>query len=121
MICPNGIAISDIETSSRKDKINNTVPHLLFLSNLIESKGVFVLLDALKILEDRGVSFVCIMVGGETKEIDVHRLAEEIDKRQLNKVVLYKGRKYGEEKNEEFQKSDIFVFPSSFALPFILY
>ena len=119
LICPNGIKIAHEsqmpqkeETNTNRTYITNKVPRLLFLSNLIESKGVIVLLDALKILADRGRSFQCVFVGGETKEIDAIRFTEEVDRRQLNGLVVYQGRKYGEEKEEVFEKSDIFVFPS---------
>lgn len=116
MICPNGIKINDnvnLNENEKKDKNSaNKVPKLLFLSNLIESKGVIVLLDALKILAGKGYSFQCDFVGGETKEIDAKRFAEEVEKRQLNRLVVYQGRKYGAEKEEVFAQADMFVFPS---------
>ena len=59
--CPNGIPFNDISSITLEHK----VPQILFLSNLIESKGVFVLLDALKILKKRGVCFFCNLVGGD--------------------------------------------------------
>ena len=116
VICPNGIKVQGFKSSNGLTSIDkedvNKLPRLLFLSNLIESKGVIVLLDALKILADKGVLFKCDFVGGETKEIDAKRFAEEVDKRQLNRLVVYQGRKYGEEKEKYFCQSDIFVFPS---------
>ena len=41
----------------------NHVPRLLFLSNLIESKGVLVLLDALKLLKDKGYVSTQLLFG----------------------------------------------------------
>lgn len=56
MICPNGVP-----KIKQYPKKNNAVPRLLFLSNLIESKGVLVLLDACKILKRRDIhSFVIL-------------------------------------------------------------
>ena len=116
LICPNGIKIQEYKSSnsstSEDTEDTNRLPRLLFLSNLIESKGVIVLLDALKILADKGYSFQCDFVGGETKEIDAKRFAEEVDKRQLNRLVIYRGKKYGEEKEEAYQNADVFVFPT---------
>lgn len=109
-ICPNGIPESLTENPSVER--HNRVPHLLFLSNLLESKGVLVLLDACKILKDKGYSFVCDFVGGETAEIDARRFAEEVEARGLNKLAIYQGRKYGEEKEIFWQNADIFVFPT---------
>lgn len=109
-ICPNGIPESiDYEPKAER---NNAVPHILFLSNLIESKGVFVLLDALKILKEKGYRFVCDFVGGETAEIDATRFDEEVHKRGLNDIAIYHGRKYGDEKMNFYKSSDIMVFPT---------
>lgn len=108
-ICPNGIPVVEREVKER----NNIVPRLLFLSNLIESKGVYVLLDALQLLAEKGISFECNFVGGETVEINRKRFEEEVTKRGLNRLVLYKGKKYGEDKEVIFENSDIFVLPTS--------
>lgn len=109
-VCPNGIP----ETLDHEPMVerHNSVPHLLFLSNLLVDKGVLVLLDALKILADKGYSFVCDFVGGETAELDAARFKEEVDKRGLNRLVVYAGKKYGDEKAVCFKKADIFVFPT---------
>ena len=109
VVCPNGIKVSD---TVPLPKAENTVPHFLFLSNLIESKGVFVLLDALEILARKGLPFYCDFVGGETKEIDSERFAVEVNRRNLGRQVIYHGRKYGAEKDVFFEQSDIFVFPT---------
>lgn len=111
-ICPNGIP----ETLNHEPQAerNNAVPHLLFLSNLLKSKGVLVLLDALKLLKDKGYSFVCDFVGGETAEIEAARFAEEAESRGLNRIAIYHGKKYGNDKEEFFSNADIFVFPTFF-------
>ncbi|NPD92807.1 glycosyltransferase family 4 protein [Xylanibacter muris] len=109
-ICPNGIPESLV--SEPVAERHNRIPHLLFLSNLIESKGVIVLLDALKILKDNGCSFVCDFVGGETSEIDKTRFEEEVRNRCLNGSVVYHGKKYGKDKERFFLDADIFVFPT---------
>ena len=108
MICPNGIPISN---HGYKDR-NNSIPRLLFLSNLMPSKGVFVLLNALQIIKGKGYSFICDLVGGETKEINAHHFANEVNKRDLNQYVVYHGRKYGNEKELMYYNADAFVFPT---------
>ena len=110
-ICPNGIPETAGDTVVPKR--DHETPRLLFLSNLLESKGVLVLLDACRILKDKGYSFVCDFVGGETAEIDAERFKEEVNKRGLNSITVYNGKKYGEEKQEFFFNSDIFVSPTS--------
>ena len=91
---------------------NEGVPRLLFLSNLIPSKGVYVLLDACKMLKERGLQFVCDFVGGETKEISRATFEAAVRERDLEDVVRYHGPKYGEEKLAYFAQSDVFVFPT---------
>lgn len=107
-ICPNGIPEVKYDYVER----NNAVPHLLFLSNLIESKGVIVLLDALMILKNKGYSLVCFFVGSETKEIDYVRFEKEVNERGLNNMAFYRGKKLGKDKGKYFSEADIFVFPT---------
>ncbi len=113
-ICPNGIPelINSPKTESKK---NNPIPTILFLSNLIESKGVICLLDACKILRDQGCEFICNLVGGETEEINIERINKEINNRGLGSYVFYKGRAYGLEKEKYYDTADIFVFPTYYA------
>ena len=109
-ICPNGIPSSCKEEMEARR--NNVIPHLLFLSNLLISKGVIVLLDALKILKEKEYTFVCQFIGGETAEINAVKFFEEVNKRELSDLVTYVGRKVREEKEAFFRQADIFVFPT---------
>ena len=109
MICPNGIKPT---VNPDFQRTPNKIPHILFLSNLLIDKGVLVLLDALKILKDKGYSFVCDFVGSETKDIDAARFAKEVEERGLNRFAIYHGRKYGEEKDIYFKQAEAFVLPS---------
>ena len=109
MICPNGIKPT---VNPDFQRTPNKIPHILFLSNLLIDKGVLVLLDALKILKDKGYSFVCDFVGSETKDIDAARFAKEVEERELNSLAIYHGRKYGEEKDVYFKQAEAFVLPS---------
>lgn len=111
MICPNGIKPSEIQLKDENFK-GKEIPHILFLSNLIESKGCLVLLDACKILKEKGLPFYCVFVGGDTKEISADRFNKEIEDRGLTDSVFYHGRKYGRDKDEFWAKADIFVFPT---------
>ncbi len=121
MVCPNGIKViqdSEFIVHNQEVKTDDTVemdrkiPRLLFLSNLVESKGVIVLLDALKILSDKGYSFRCDFVGSETKEFSAMRFSEEVNKRGLTSIAFYEGQKYGNEKEKAYTLSDVFVLPS---------
>lgn len=107
-ICPNGIPL---EFKHVKAKNTNEIPKILFLSNLLISKGIYVLLEACLLLKNRGVSFKCDIVGGEG-DIDKRQLENEISKYQLNQQVVYQGGKGGKEKFEIYKSADIFAFPT---------
>ena len=109
-ICPNGIPESLQEEPVAER--HNEIPKILFLSNLIVSKGVIVLLDALKILKERSILFACDFVGAETSEINVACFIDNVKKRGLDSVVSYAGCKYGADKQSFFESADIFVFPT---------
>lgn len=108
VICPNGIP--DIEVQPRTHY--NPVPHLLFLSNLIESKGVIDLLDACRILKERGYRFVCNFVGSETAEINAERFQREVHSRGLDQALYYLGCKYDKDTFAELVSSNAFIFPT---------
>lgn len=119
LICPNGIP----ETLSKEPEVmrHNRIPHLLFLSNLLVSKGVLVLLDTLEILKDKGYSFICDFVGSETAEIDADCFKKEVKKRGLDRLVIYDGKQYGADKERFFKQADVFIFPTYYeCFPIVL-
>lgn len=122
VICPNGIpetvcgerlvaSEDNVERGSGACCSSPTV-NLLFLSNLIPSKGVYVLLDACKILKDKGLNFHCNFVGGESKEINRSVFEQAVRERRLDDCVTYHGPKYGDDKERYWQMADVFVLPT---------
>ena len=107
--CPNGIPV--VEYSNNNRPIQNITPQLLYLSNLIESKGVYVLLEALALLKNEGVVFHCNLVGGEG-DISFDQLNFKIQSLELENYVSYLGEKYDQEKYEIFNSSYCFIFPT---------
>ena len=87
-------------------------PRLLFLSNLIVSKGIYVLLEACQRLKERGVAFHCDYVGGESKEVTGEQFRKAIAERGLTDCVIYHGPQYGADKDRAFRRADIFVQPT---------
>lgn len=110
-ICPNGILEVVQSSKFNIQKETNKLVEILFLSNLIESKGVYVLLEACKILKDKGLDFHCTYVGGEG-DISAEELKQKIEESGLDEVLHYAGKKYGADKTEIFLKADIFAFPT---------
>ena len=114
LICPNGLPMPEYLANSARifnDNTNRT-PEILFLSNLVESKGVWQLLDALQMLKMKGVTFHCSFVGGTSRFISAEKFEAEVSARNLKDNVEYLGLQYGDDKWRAFQKADIFVLPS---------
>lgn len=109
--CPNGIP--DIVGSNIKKKsreVNATI-NVLFLSNLLKAKGVYVLLAACKILQGQQLDFHCTFVGG-IGDVSAQQFLFEVQKLNLENYVDYVGAKFGDEKGLEFERADIFAFPT---------
>ncbi len=109
-ICPNGIK-DEMKSFDLKKRVKKNSLNLLFLSNLIESKGVFVLLEACKELLNKNINFICSFVGAEA-DISKHIFNKKVKELGLKKNVFYLGKKYGDEKKEIFLNTDLFVFPT---------
>lgn len=106
-ICANGIEQQNYNLSVEKnDKVQ-----LLFLSNILKSKGVFVLLEALSILKKRNVTFHCNLVGG-IGDVSEKDLTQKIIELNLKEYIDYLGSRIAEEKSIIFKKADIFVHPT---------
>ncbi len=88
-----------------------TPPTILFLSNLIESKGVLVLLEACRLLKEKGDSFTCRFVGTPS-DITRERFEAQVSAQGLADCVVYEGGKYGREKDRCLRDADIFALPT---------
>lgn len=109
-ICPNGIEDSFVNLKPRLASSENPVK-ILFLSNLIESKGVTVLLDACVILQKKGIDFQCNFVGAEG-DIGETKFNEMVKQHGMDGRVKYLGRKFGQDKQAVLADTDIFAFPT---------
>lgn len=93
---------------------------ILFLSHLIRSKGVLVLIDACRLLREKGVNFHCTMAGGDA-ELTKQDLKAIVAENGLSSFISVVGQKHGEEKAELMKSADIFAHPSyNDCLPLVL-
>jgi len=108
-VIPNGIIPNENNYSNKlqgKFKI-------LFLSNLYYSKGIIEFLDVVeKLIRDNKIEFEALIVGNATTDISVEELIAEIKIRKLNDHVCVLGPKYGSEKIEILNSSNILLFLS---------
>ncbi len=100
------------KTLAEKD---NEITNLLYLSNIMKSKGIFELIDSFIELSMKHKD-ICLNIAGGFMG-DEYLSKNEIEKQFLEKIkdnskINYLGKVYGEEKVKLFQRSDIFVLPS---------
>ena len=107
--CPNCISFSNFDDYERTSV--HTPYTFLFLSNMIEAKGVVDLLRACAMLSKKGIKFTCNFVG-RWSTISEERFNKLVKELGIEDKINYLGAKYGKEKIREFIHSDALVFPS---------
>lgn len=110
VIVPNGIPSQKL--------IGENVPQdgrfrILFLSNMIASKGVWTLLESIRILKSRDVRFQCEFVGG-WKDVSEKEFRNRIAMYRLEDCVTCPGPRYGEEKFASLGSADVLAFPTEY-------
>ncbi|MFC2166813.1 glycosyltransferase family 4 protein [Acidobacteriota bacterium] len=88
--------------------------HVLYLSNLYESKGIFTLIRAIPkvLIKNKRIMF---LIGGPWQDKRVKkRVLNYVHRNKIGKNIQFLGGIYGSQKEKLFQKSDIFVFPSHY-------
>ena len=109
----------DISTHEEKEKFE-----ILFLSNMIEFKGPYLLLETLNELLKTTTSSKHIhmrFIGKWQDEQFKKKFFSYIDEHKLHEYVEVLGGIYGIEKNQYFRDADIFVLPTNFeAFPLVL-
>ncbi len=109
-VVANGIASGDA------NRPPNAILHgqpmkLLFFSNLVRSKGVYTLLEAMKILKSKHGNNILLKIGGSDGDISVKDIQAFVDKEGLTNVFIA-GPAYGSEKQQLFNEANVFVYPT---------
>lgn len=97
-----------------EDKLDSKI-NLLYLSNIISSKGIFELINAFEYLSKKNENIYLNIAGGFISDNDMNMKEIEIKFRSLikdNNRIKYFGKVFGEDKIKLLQKSDIFVLPT---------
>ena len=116
--CPNGIP--DVAPVNREVSDKASVCRFFFLSNMMEEKGVYLLLNACKFLKDNVVAFECHFVGAWSDVSEI-QFRQRVDQLGINEYIFAHGKKYGIEKRDYFEHSDVFVFPTYYdCFPLVL-
>lgn len=85
---------------------------LLFLSNLIPSKGPLEFLKASKIILEKKGNIECIMAGADSSPQFSDDLREYVELNGLKNKIKFTGGVYGDKKNCLLSSSDILIFPT---------
>lgn len=109
--CPQKIFTvnNGIEVIEYKGKQEYKV-QLLFLSNLIEDKGLFDFLSSLKYLKGVESLFYATIIGNPSN-VSERQLLDFIKSNNITNIT-YEGAKYGNDKYEYLKKPTILIFPT---------
>jgi glycosyltransferase involved in cell wall biosynthesis len=91
-----------------KDQLN-----LLYLSNLMEEKGIIDFLDSLILLKNEGVVFSAD-IAGKIEDESENIIENKLD--ELKGYINYHGVVFGESKINLLQKSNVFILPTYYRM-----
>lgn len=86
---------------------------LLFLSNLMPSKGAHILLQAINNLPSHFANSFKLVVAGATTESTYTLELQKLAKSQFPDNIEFKGAIYGDKKKKVLEQSDILILPTS--------
>ena len=102
--------LSQYQSTIPKSINKNKAINLLFISRLVEEKGVYIAIDALKIIQEKyNLNHVNLNIAGDGI------IRQEIEKYINNNKIIncnLLGTVSGEKKNRLFEKSHILIFPT---------
>ncbi|MGZ5053608.1 MAG: glycosyltransferase family 4 protein [Methylobacter sp.] len=112
-IIPNGIEDEYLGMDCPKMP-QNEVCNILFVGMISESKGVLILLEAIKILKDSGLHVKVNVVGKFASESFKQIVFGRISDSQMEDFFEFTGVLTGQAKHEQYLAADIFCFPTFF-------
>ncbi len=86
----------------------NPVPLILFVAQLVERKGSPILVEACRLLVERGLVFECVIVGDGPEKMLVEQLVQQY---HLGEAVKLPGALFQEQLVEYLCRADVFVLP----------
>lgn len=108
-LLPNAIDLS-LYGGAQQKAFDSEVLQLGYIGRLAESKGILEVIEALHILQQRGLNRLHFTIAGSGPADAAIR--ERIRARGLESKISLTGPVFGEEKVQFWHKTDIFVFPT---------
>ena len=119
VVMPNGVDFPrgrvterEIEAVTGDYDLPAGVPVLLFVGRMMWYKGIRIILDALKSLDDEGKDFRMVFVGGGGDQEEILSYAESL--RMGNKLIFVEPIRDRERIRAWYCRGDLFLFPSTF-------
>lgn len=109
-VIPNGVPVVELSQQEKEESITR----ILFVSNLFPDKGMYDLLQIMKILREKGKDVRLNIIGEFMRKGYRRRFIKMIGKYGLDDSIYLMGPKFGDEKWRVYQDSDIFLFPTRF-------
>ncbi|PRY88363.1 glycosyltransferase [Mongoliibacter ruber] len=108
-VIPNGINVSEIEPSFHSKKGKKTI---LFLSRIHQKKGIELLIDSWKNIDEKlKKDWVIKIVGNGEKEY-INSLNKKLSNFKMNDQIEILGPMFDNDKDEMFKSSDLFILPT---------
>ena len=118
-VMPNGVdfprgratdeAVKELQKSY---DIPEGIPLFLFVGRLMKYKGLPIIIDAMKILSQKGIDFRMVFVGGGA---DAQEMQDLVNSYNLSGKVIFTGPIHDREKLRAWNtRADLFLFPSTY-------
>jgi glycosyltransferase involved in cell wall biosynthesis len=110
-VLPNAIP-DEVENRTFPERQRRPVVQVLFLSNLVETKGPWEFLQMAKKVAGRMPQVRFVLAGSKVSEKFYQKLVNFIVQEGMERMVKLPGGLYDEAKERAFRESDVFVFPT---------
>jgi len=116
-ILPNGLE-DEVAEEEFKNVVSfrkkNATVNLLFLSNMIKSKGPLDVIEVCRLLKDEGLKFNCNFAGGWKDKATKNEFYRKIKTHGLEKYCQYLGPVYDKDKANLLKSSNFLIFPTKY-------
>lgn len=115
-VVSNGVPIDFITREDMEGKKENECVTLLYLSNLISSKGYITLVEIVCALIKEGLTIRLNLVGAPYDKEECSKVMDVIKENHVEDKVLFHGVKTGDEKKNFLLKADMMVLPTNYKI-----
>ncbi|MDD4899720.1 MAG: glycosyltransferase [Candidatus Omnitrophica bacterium] len=103
-----GVDFEKFKATDRLEDARGKILRILSVGSLFKSKGFDILIDACKLLKDKGLDFECTIAGGGTLE---NNLKDQVNKLGLEEKIKFTGYLKQKDIIPLYKQTNIFVLP----------